>query len=207
MSAYQCSSEHIAAIAGLLTAELDTFGPISRKGDAMTSEDHYRAVFRLLWEENERSIIHRYCERSAGAPAAPANPFRSPAALKAFLARADASARIAHSCACYEHQSSEHPEWISSDARTLIGALVMWAARRGVERDTLPWGSMLEGLNKSVTLVVTTEFQGSHEIPLEVFRANWRTHDRMQAAINHAVSIGTSEVEMPQGVMFIRVKK
>lgn len=65
----------------------------------------YRALGQLLWDENARSVDHRYQET---------NP-RDRYVLHTTEGDLDPVA-VLKAIDCYEYQSCEHPEWADSDA-------------------------------------------------------------------------------------------
>jgi hypothetical protein len=129
MSAFQCSTKHLAAIEALFKD-----GPIDCSKPA-----HWRVYARrvfsgsdmqeMLWNENAKSVASRYRD-------APPEPFpgRGQAAQRPTIVEG------LKLIACYEYQSCEHDGWEQSNARQLCRELRSELIHALPGYDEAPWG-------------------------------------------------------------------
>ena len=89
--------------------------------------DHVGA---MLWNENRRSVDHRYDEATDREVYRYRHSDRLPSDPVVLLKALD----------CYEYQSCEHPEWETSEARAFCEALRSRLIHRLPGYDAAPWG-------------------------------------------------------------------
>lgn len=132
MSAHQCSPAHIAQLAALATETWEAGFP----GVFQATPE---ATFKLLWDENARSVAYLYKEKPEAAPSMPrlassANPIawrRDPAFV----------AKVLKAVHAYEYQSCEHPEWPTSRAYEICDAMKKAAIRLLPGYEDAEWGA------------------------------------------------------------------
>lgn len=98
MSCFQCTPEHIAALARLsedVTREM------------RRAPQSAREVFRLLWEANDRSVCARYGDAPTPAPAMPKTDL--------IPLTSKTAGRYLGALACFEYQSCESSDWKQGD--------------------------------------------------------------------------------------------
>lgn len=140
MSAYIVSKGHIRFL-------VEAAGRLSRDPVSWYHNGRHRSLSRfiktdspneltpsqlgaLLWEENVRSVDHRYSEENGvGAYAhvrssLPIDPVQVFASLR-----------------CYEYQTCEHPEWETSEAKAICEAIRRAAIRALPGSDDTVWGA------------------------------------------------------------------
>ena len=154
MSAYQCSPDHIGQLAALLTHGLRGRGhePILRYdvdpqwGPTHGAADAYSYAFRVLWDENARSVAARYPGDGPATPApdAPAR-WHSVDPVAMAIAVPDFYVRVIKAVQCYSYQSCEHDGWATSTASKWMDALTAEAIRSLRGYSAAPWGAPLEG--------------------------------------------------------------
>lgn len=112
-----------------------------------TEHDKATRVAQMLWDENIRSVTHRYpdCERGAkngkGLPGPVVDDYIiDPILIRAWCARAVyadtfTAVKVLKACDGYEYQSCEHPEWRTSQACAFINALrrAVWQSLPGYD--------------------------------------------------------------------------
>ena len=135
MSAFQCSADHLAAIAGTYVSRLIDAGEVAIPT---------AATFHLLARENVNSLNYRY-PASNGYEAVEPVPYdqRNSDLLFKYVAKPVSDpAAYTKLLDCYRYQACEHPGWEQSDACQLIEAaraLTSGSFTRA-EYDDAPWG-------------------------------------------------------------------
>ncbi|MEV3965210.1 hypothetical protein AB0M34_30735 [Nocardia sp. NPDC050193] len=104
MSAFIVGNEHIDVLVNAIAQY--------RVAPESTGRIGYRALGQLLWDENVRSVDHRYRESTPGGRYV----------LHTTECDLDPLA-VLKAIDCYEYQSCEHPEWEDSDAHTWVRRL------------------------------------------------------------------------------------
>jgi hypothetical protein len=101
-----------------------------------------------LWDENIKSVCYRYPKDESYELPGPCDDFRilasevSPALLNRCRDLMTPAA-VFKSCACFEYQSCEHPEWQESKAKGILDFIRKWAWARIPGYKDAPWGSPL----------------------------------------------------------------
>lgn len=131
MSAYICDRDHIIyLVAAAMHKSVNHRGSFSWYHDRQRSElppgdfDRAADVANMLWQENIKSVSHRYPhESSATLPGPIDEDFVITAKdIPALLADFN-PVQILKSCDCYAYQTCEHDEWEQSEAHTFIESL------------------------------------------------------------------------------------
>lgn len=131
MSAFIVSENHIHALIEAGCSRRYTRGHVLRwyvSGDPARPRElrweNADEIGRMLWEENVKSVAHRYPNDTPDTLPGPV-PAADPEAYrwKRPRPRALEPVEALKAIACYEYQSSEHPEWEASEARAFCEAL------------------------------------------------------------------------------------
>lgn len=99
-------------------------------------------VANMLWQENIKSVSHRYPnESSATLPGPIGGSFViEPHHIKPYRVRVEV-VQVLKACHCYAYQSCEHDGWKTSDAKAFIDALESQAVRKLPGYDEAEWGA------------------------------------------------------------------
>ena len=126
MSAWQCSSNHIATLTEALMEEC----PRVRVQGKTLGEWGAKPIFDLLARENVKSLKARY-------PCEPCKPVKFEGAI---ANTGMTSVEIIKQAHCYNYQSCEHDGWERSASRRLMLLLVDAKASRVLGWKEAPWG-------------------------------------------------------------------
>lgn len=149
MSAFIVSKNHILfLITAALSRNICTYGFTwhhNKQHHELPPGDFKRAadVGNLLWQENIRSVSHRYPgESSATLPGTRGNDgfVITEADIAAVFDRAD-PVQVIKSCDCYEYQSCEHDGWPDSEACAIITKLRREACNSLPGYHAAEWGA------------------------------------------------------------------
>lgn len=144
MSAFICDRDHIVyLVQAANTRRLNRYG-----GKNMTAEE-MRAVGQMLWNENVRSVSHRY-------PNEPTSDLPGPCEEIYTIDESDFDrplltvdpVQVLKSCDCYEYQACEHPEWGESEAKRYIDGLRKRAWQSFPGYEDAEWGGPKEKARK-----------------------------------------------------------
>lgn len=152
MSAYMVDRDHIRYLVDA-SLHLDTgrggfYWFFAGEWRSIQAGDYERAaqIGQLLWDENRRSIEHRYpdtLEDWSNAPGPIDESFvydeHKPLWHHAFQA-----IQVVKACHCYAYQACEHPEWKESEAKAWIAALEAVAVRNLPGYEQAEWGPPAE---------------------------------------------------------------
>ena len=97
----------------------------------------------LLWEENIKSVDHRYSEENGVGAYEHVRTLLPIDPVQVFA-----------SLACYEYQSCEHPEWETSEAKVICDAIKDAAIRALPGSDATVWGVPEEWENEADNKVI-----------------------------------------------------
>lgn len=155
MSAYMCDHDHIEYLVEAGRNRKIEAGIVR---DAPTPENPWgikvitdpQTIGQILWDENRRSIEHRYPDTQSGynLPGPVSNGERSdeqyayihPKHSK-YSGRPIDPVQLIVSCYCYEYQACEHDAWETSEAKRYIESLVHRAVRMLPGYDEAEWGA------------------------------------------------------------------
>ncbi|MEA5456723.1 hypothetical protein SPF06_18525 [Sinomonas sp. JGH33] len=121
MSAWIVSQDHIDLMV-TVALRIAEFNPryvdVAAAGDALGTD---------LWEENHRSVNHRYSESTP----TPAYSWTPVADVEGGAPLVGAHlVQILKAVHCYDYQTCEHPEWTSSKAFYVSRTIEQWAERQ-----------------------------------------------------------------------------
>lgn len=144
MSAYIVDREHIL----FLTACAMTRGEYLSSSICQRRDLTPHQVAQILWDENIASVRYRYPNGGSHELPGPCDDFLILAsevthALEYRCHNLMTAAAVFKSCACYEYQSCEHPEWHESEAKSILDDIRKWASARIPGYEDAPWGSPL----------------------------------------------------------------
>lgn len=138
MSAYICDRHHIA----YLVRAAETYRALDIRRNGHWIKITPNQVGQMLWDENIRSVSHRYPD---------CDPHDLPGEINAapylFKMRPNdcwpnmSAAQVLKSIQCLRYQSCEHPEWEESEAKQFINRLQQAAIRHLPKYDDLEWGA------------------------------------------------------------------
>ena len=138
MSAYVCDRHHIAYL--VRAAEAYRSMEIRRNGEWVKLTPNEAG--QLLWDENLRSVSHRYpdCDPHELPGEINAAPYLFKISNRDFW-HALPAAQVLKSISCLRYQSCEHPEWAESEAAQFLNHLRDAAIRNLPKYDDLEWGA------------------------------------------------------------------
>ena len=154
MSAYVVDIDHIAYLveAGRWrNSSLSWVWDVNRQANTYKreqlsySDDVQNArVGQMLWDENIKSVSHRYPEDTRETLPGPidCDYVYNTQAQARFFGNLD-MCQILSACDCYEYQTCEHDEWPESEAKAYIDALRKRAYSALPGYDKAEWGAPL----------------------------------------------------------------
>lgn len=100
---------------------------------------------QALWDENAKSIIHRYpdcADHPENYPGVIGETYQfGPDDIDRFMFTAINPVQVLRTCDYYEYQSSEHPGWVISEAREFVNKLRNLAISWLPDYENAIWGS------------------------------------------------------------------
>lgn len=106
--------------------------------------DRAAEVGNMLWQENIKSVSHRYPHESSATLPGPVHAESAITAADFPIFLEHDPAQVLKSCDCYEYQSCEHQEWKGSESFAFIDALRNRTWRRLPGYDKAVWGAPVE---------------------------------------------------------------
>lgn len=104
--------------------------------------DKAAEVANLIWQENIKSVSHRYPGESSGTLPGPIGGsfVVEPSDFAAYFEYPD-PVQVLKSCDCLEYQSCEHPDWHASQALAFLDTLRKLAWTSLPSYDSKTWGA------------------------------------------------------------------